>query len=538
MVAPMDSSNIHFCQSLIQIAIQQGVKTFCVCAGARNAPIVALLDQIEGFEVLPFFEERSASFFALGRARRDSRPVCVVTTSGTAAAELLPAAIEAYYSKIPLILMTADRPKSYRQSGAPQSIEQKSLFGVYANDWDLEVNSDLSSLSLPIENQVYHWNVCLDEPLLDKAVNKWHPSIVTTAPKGIIASSSFVLKKLDRNFSRPLVIVSNLDVQQAERLSEVLLELNLPIYAEANSNLHHYDKIKPLLLKGSDRSVSQLFKLDLVDSVIRIGGVPTLRLWRDLESRLNHVPVMSIAKGGLSGLSRSSVTVVDFFEWLNSDSIKIEFSSRPSVDWQAIHQVDQEMSAKLQKALITYPMSEANLVMMAFKNFKGSNFYVGNSLPVRHLDLIVGQVSGSTAQIFSNRGANGIDGQISTFLGWVQEGQENLCLVGDLTALYDLSALAVSKNYIDKLVLTGTKIRIGILNNRGGQIFRPMFKSSLFVNSHDWNFSSWAKMFSWNYSLISDLSQISRLNSSDSPLEVIEIIPDQEQSDSFNGWFS
>ena len=109
-----------------------GVTEFVICAGARNAPLVMSLlatCQEKGLKVYHHFDERPAAFFAMGLAKRSGHPVAVLTTSGTAVAELLPATIEAYYSGIPLILVTADRPSSVRGSGAPQAIEQPGIFG-------------------------------------------------------------------------------------------------------------------------------------------------------------------------------------------------------------------------------------------------------------------------------------------------------------------------------------------------------------------------------------------------------------------------
>ena len=132
-----------------------GVREFCVCAGSRNASLLAILGTT-GDRLFSFVDERSAAFFAIGRSKLHGAPVAVVTTSGTAAAELLPAAIEAYYSGIPLILITADRPARFRGTGAPQSIEQIGLFGVYA-----ETSLDTWSGAKPL-----HLNIEFDEPLL------------------------------------------------------------------------------------------------------------------------------------------------------------------------------------------------------------------------------------------------------------------------------------------------------------------------------------------------------------------------------------
>ncbi|MBV9495262.1 MAG: hypothetical protein JOZ54_13520 [Acidobacteria bacterium] len=148
-------TNISAARALVATIRELGVRDFCVCAGSRNSPLLAVL---AGTPVYSFVDERSAAFFALGRAKRDELPVAVVTTSGTAVAELLPAAIEAHYSGVPLVLVTADRPARFRGTGAPQSIEQLGIFGVYAASdpatWD--------------RKRALHLNIEFEEPLIDE----------------------------------------------------------------------------------------------------------------------------------------------------------------------------------------------------------------------------------------------------------------------------------------------------------------------------------------------------------------------------------
>ncbi|MDQ6799914.1 MAG: thiamine pyrophosphate-binding protein [Acidobacteriota bacterium] len=155
-------SNIAAAREIIERVREAGARDFCVCGGSRNAPLIAVLGAANGerptANVFSFIDERSAAFFALGRAKRDGRPVAVITTSGTAAAELLPAAVEAFYSGVPLILITADRPARFRGTAAPQSIEQVGLFGVYAT-----TDIDGWSRRAPL-----HINVEFDEPLIDE----------------------------------------------------------------------------------------------------------------------------------------------------------------------------------------------------------------------------------------------------------------------------------------------------------------------------------------------------------------------------------
>lgn len=126
-------SQIQLIQAALRLLAELGVREICVAAGARNAPVLTALLHSQNIRLWNFFEERSAAFFALGRIHATGRPVAVLTTSGTAAAELLPAVIESHYQSLPLIAFTADRPKSFRGTGAPQAIEQANLFTPYAS---------------------------------------------------------------------------------------------------------------------------------------------------------------------------------------------------------------------------------------------------------------------------------------------------------------------------------------------------------------------------------------------------------------------
>jgi len=148
-------SNIAAARRILDAVQSHGCDTFVVCGGSRNAPIAAALGDRTAYT---FIDERSAAFFALGRIKRDGKPAAVITTSGTAVAELLPATIEAFYSGAPLILITADRPARFRGTGAPQTIEQSGIFGMYAA-------GDIAQWSgaMPL-----HINIEFDEPLIDE----------------------------------------------------------------------------------------------------------------------------------------------------------------------------------------------------------------------------------------------------------------------------------------------------------------------------------------------------------------------------------
>ncbi|HSP34944.1 MAG TPA: thiamine pyrophosphate-binding protein [Thermoanaerobaculia bacterium] len=153
-------TNLEASRQLIRQMRDAGVDEFCVCAGSRNSPLLAVLGAMSADDVrlFSFVDERSAAFFALGRTKLQGKPAAVVTTSGTAVGELLPATIEAHYSGLPLILITADRPPRYRGTGAPQAIEQLGIFGPYAS----------TSLETWTHDEPLHINIDFDEPLIDE----------------------------------------------------------------------------------------------------------------------------------------------------------------------------------------------------------------------------------------------------------------------------------------------------------------------------------------------------------------------------------
>jgi 2-succinyl-5-enolpyruvyl-6-hydroxy-3-cyclohexene-1-carboxylate synthase len=150
-------TNLARARAVVQRMKERQADEFCVCAGSRNSPLLAVLGSGE-VRTFSFVDERSAAFFALGRIKQHGKPVVVVTTSGTAVAELLPAAVEAFYSALPLVLITADRPARFRGTGAPQCIEQEGIFGPYA-----AVDERTWTGRMPL-----HVNLEFDEPLIDE----------------------------------------------------------------------------------------------------------------------------------------------------------------------------------------------------------------------------------------------------------------------------------------------------------------------------------------------------------------------------------
>lgn len=159
--------NILLAKHVLEQLTLVGTEVLVVCPGARNAPFVQQLAQQKQFLCFYWPEERSAAFFALGKSKYTDKPTAVITTSGTAAAELLPATMEAYYSGIPLILVTADRPRRFRGRGCPQSAEQVGLFGLYAPYAVDLAGQETLCMEQWSRQSPAHLNVCFEEPAKD-----------------------------------------------------------------------------------------------------------------------------------------------------------------------------------------------------------------------------------------------------------------------------------------------------------------------------------------------------------------------------------
>ena len=493
-------------QQTLQTLADLGVREVCVAAGARNAPLVAALLASRGVKIWNFFEERSAAFFALGRIIADRQPVAVVTTSGTAAAELLPATIEAHYQGLPLVLVTADRPKCYRGSGAPQAIEQVGLFGCYAEslgDWD--VSHQFHSSHQPHSNRPLHLNVCLDEPL-DTNV----PGIDFSATGRPQHPGDRVPCSLECD----LVLASGMHPADAAEAAAFLAQLGAPIIAEATSNLHGFRELQPLLIPGGERALQSARSAH----VLRLGAVPSWRWWRDLESQ-PRIHVTNLTRTQFSGLARTEN--VETLAWDNIHSSQFAVVDPPC----GILRFEPEFEK--------FPGSEPGWMRQLVEVIPaGSRVFLGNSLPIREFNLAL-QTAQPGVEFFANRGANGIDGLVSTFLGTsaVHHG-ECWLILGDLSALYDLAAPWVIAQ------MHHPKLRIVIINNGGGKIFSrvasmralPEAARNVIENRHSMSFEPWAQLWGMEYLQTDDAHDLEDLL----PMPiVIEIRPDPLQTEAF-----
>lgn len=508
-------NNADLAQLIFSFLKKVGVDTIVVCAGARNAPLVLQLEN-QNFKKYHFFEERSAAFFALGRIKASSKPAAIMTTSGTATAELLPATIEAFYQGAPLLLITADRPRMYRGTGAPQTINQVGLYSEYVEKvYDLDVSLSNCNIEWSLRSPL-HLNVSFDEPLIDETSS--HNSVITFAQNQYLFehSANNVDQLIKQNFSKPLIILGEIPKEYSDKVKNFLVSAKAPIYAETASLVKDSKEFDPYLITSSEKIVSRLLKEKICNSVIRLGRVPTLRLWRDLEKEFSHIPVANFSDLIFSGLARSSLT-------LHFNSLPITNTGFLQSDLMRIKEVDKSLQSHKKQLFLKYPESEQNFTNTLAQLVQNEPIYLGNSMPIRYWDEFS---CVNSFDVAANRGANGIDGQISTYLGWSEKFARSYCYVGDLTAMYDLAALGLTKQ------LRFNSKNIFIMNNFGGQIFKKVFKSKYFINEHNVQFKNWAEMWGWNYRTLQSRADFEEIEFFDGNT-LFEMRPENQQTASF-----
>ena len=288
----------------------------------------------------------------------------------------------------------------------------------------------------------------------------------------------------DVPYRKPLVIVGALAEGDRTRVLDFLRALGAPVFAEALSGLREDESIAELRIRSGERILAR----GGFDGVIRIGAVPSLRFWRDLEESRRDVPVAHFARLPFAGMTRGEVKSLD----------ALPSPSRRDRD-ASFFEADGVCAAAIDRLLADEPQSEPAIFRrLSLEVPHGARVYLGNSLPIREWDAFATREQRGFA-IEANRGANGIDGQLSTFFGWCAPNADNVAIVGDLTALYDMNAPWIVPQF-DR----GTRFRIIIINNGGGKIFTRVpslrrldraLRERIIENVHDLDFSQWAAMW-------------------------------------------
>lgn len=484
MILDFRNVNTLWASVLVETLARSGLRTAIVCPGSRSTPLTVAFARHPQIEAIPVLDERSASFFALGIARRTHQPIVLVCTSGSAGANFFPAVVEARESRVPLLILTADRPPELRNCNAGQAIDQQKLFGSYVNFYsEIAIPSTESSMlrylrqtitnamqqtQYPIAG-VVHLNLPFREPLApieqsempDQLPDDFfeHISRLDTAmtvrslPKEVISHRGIIIAGVAQPENSQ---------QYCEAIAHFAKSLSMPVLAEALSPVRNFASLNPYLISTYDtilRNKELAAKL-APEVVIRIGEMPTskeLRLWLDAiqptqividpsDRSLDpiHGKTIHLQSSIRSFSSIPTVEPSDFlFDWL-----KIESKMRTTID-QSLAQETALFEGKTAWILSQFLPPETPL-------------FVASSMPVRDAEYFW-KPNDLNVQPFFNRGANGIDGTLSTALG-VAHHQQAVMLTGDLALLHDTNGFLIRSHFQGHLTIV-------LINNNGGGIF-------------------------------------------------------------------
>ena len=537
-----NNTNTVWASILAETLWRLGLKTAVVCPGSRSAPLTVAFAQHPEIEAISVLDERSAAFFALGIARQQYQPVVLVCTSGTAGANFYPAVIEATENRVPLLIMTADRPPELRDCGAGQAIDQHKLYGTFPN-WQIELALPSVELSLltylrqvlvhawercqyPISG-VVHLNIPFRDPLapipearaqaltLTFDFNQFFAHLVPTAdpqPYGV----QFPTYQAG---IAGIIVAGAAQPQYPDRYCRAIAQLaqvtGFPVLAEGLSPLRNYADLNPNLIASYDLILRNptLAETLTPEVVIRIGEMPTskqLRSW--LEETQSRQWVIDPSDRNLDPLHGQTTHLRVAIEALSQP---IPSETQPlslylKLWWEAEAYVQKALAQTMTKTIDLFEGKAAWLLAQTLPH--ETPIFISSSMPVRDVEFFW-TPSNSHVRPFFNRGANGIDGSLSTALGIAHQQQPSVMLTGDLALLHDTNGFLLRQHFQGHLTIV-------LINNNGGGIFEmlpiaqfdPPFET-YFATPQSIDFAQLCATYSVKYELITQWDQLQqRLN--------------------------
>ncbi|NGM70895.1 2-succinyl-5-enolpyruvyl-6-hydroxy-3-cyclohexene-1-carboxylic-acid synthase [Natronolimnobius sp. AArcel1] len=490
-----------------------GLEAVCIAPGSRSTPLTVAFAEHDDIDVYSHLDERSAAYFALGRARRTGEPTALICTSGTAAANFHPAVLEANQARVPMLVLTADRPPELRDSGANQTVDQVKLYGD-AVRWAAELpvpeadERTVRSLrttaaralseTVGVEPGPVHLNCPFRKPLEplevpDAVPDSFGETLAGRGREGAFVETVRGNRTLEDDRAaeiasaleaaeRPLVVAGPADptaaqTLEAESVVSVAERLGAPILADPLSGLRfgphvrHADGL-PAVFGGYDTYINHI---DEPDVVLRFGASPTSK---PLRHALRDAAARQFVVDPAGAWREATFTATDLvaatpesvisgiLESLESDSVSDTVWLEQIAEAERRHW-DLAADACERGSLEADPFEGAVLRDVFAHAPDPATIFVSNSMPIRDADRF-GQPRASELTVLANRGASGIDGIESTALGAGSAADEPLVLVtGDLAFYHDANGLlAVDRCDVDATIV--------LLDNDGGGIFHKL----------------------------------------------------------------
>ncbi|HTM45802.1 MAG TPA: 2-succinyl-5-enolpyruvyl-6-hydroxy-3-cyclohexene-1-carboxylic-acid synthase [Polyangiaceae bacterium] len=513
----MEASSLFtaWAQLLVRSLEELGLSHVVISPGSRSTPLTWALTQSARIGHSIVIDERSAAFTALGRAKYTGKPCALLCTSGSAAANYLPAIVESSQSHTPLLVITADRPFELQQRGAPQTIDQVKLYGGFVRDYfDLGMPDEslaaLRSLRSTIA-QAFRRTVeptpgpvqinfrarkpleptTISDPTVQERMNlacrdplpALIPSLHCAAPQAIQRLAARLGKA-----QRGVITIGPQNLYQeglTEALTRILQVSNFSVLCESTGQLRHgpiHETLNARLCDAFDWFfATSTGRTQPPDFVLQIGPSPTSGSWQEILSRVDELELHVVSDHSLQDPSARAQSVIlgSVVHSFNALATTLDAPPRAPSAWhtqlaRANTRLWEVIDAELSQAQKRTSLSEAVAVRAVFDQLPtGALLALGNSLPVREIDQYV-PASSKPVRVISQRGANGIDGVLSGAIGAAATHPgPALCLLGDISYLHDIGALWAARSLKGPFV-------VAVLNNQGGRIFEqlPLLRSN------------------------------------------------------------
>ncbi len=559
----------EYIAALVDEFAQLGITHAVFSPGSRSTTMAMLFREHGAFETYMNIDERSAGFMALGIAKAHRKPVILVCTSGSAVAHYMPAVLEAQYSGVPMIILSADRPYTLQHVGAPQTVDQQKLFGTAVNYYEeLAVPQQDHYYTYPrlVARKAYmkamdvkrgpvHINVPLFEPLVPELDRKHFEcgrqpfSIVsgTIQPSDVYAMYDLLKDK------KALILVGpSVNSDDIEAVFALSYMFNAPILGDPLSNMRsvHDERV----ITSYDALLSQNIYRDVLqpDCILQIGQMVVSKRVQQWVASMQHIPIISVSPTmDYTNPAGNTTLFVQATPQGLVDALKMQIPELHAMGNEeyaedAYEELDIADNGYLATWIHADRVGRKQLDTVAREQelFEGytihllqellpepSQIMVANSMSIRDMDYFWAG-NRHSAIIYGNRGVNGIDGTVSTALGIATNGIPTVLLTGDLTFFHDLNGLAVAKTH--PLHLT-----IIVHNNDGGGIFEYLPQKGtphfdyLFSTSQGLDYSGLATLYGIDFVRVAsndELKQALQDHVGTAGVHVIEIPTFKERS--------
>jgi len=546
---PIDFRNTNslWASVAVETLARLGLQTAVVCPGSRSTPLTFAFAQHPKIEALPILDERSAAFFALGCAKRQHRPVALICTSGTAGANFYPAIIEAFESAVPLLIFTADRPPELRECASGQTIDQHRLYGSFVKRYsELSVPAASEPLlaylrqtlvsgwrqSLTSRPGPIHFNCPFRDPLPPLGDGQTSAIASTFRPEQFFSAVVPPPRSIEQTLppigswqqcTKGVIIAGPAEPSDREAYCKAVAalshQLGWPVLAEGLSPLRNHASLNSTLVSTYDAVLRNTERAsDLVpNAVIQLGPLPiskTLRQWLNRANPQRWIVGSARNLDPLHGFTHFLSTSVEALaQQIADDTVNkprqdiCAHYRQQWVDWELVarQRLDQALNQTLSNSK---ELVESKIVWLLSQHLPVETpLFIANSMPVRDVEYFW-KPSDRHIQPYFSRGANGIDGTLSTAMGLAHNHRPTVLLTGDLAFLHDTNGMLNTQHFTGHLTIV-------MINNNGGGIFEMLPVSQFepeferyFVTPQQVNFEALCAAYGVEYCVIESLESL------------------------------